>query len=354
MKIIPHILSLARLDELFQKIQRLRVGVIGDIALDAYWQVDMTRARLSRETPLYPRPVVCETYAPGAGGNVAQNLVALGAQVVVFSVFGEDTWSGRLLAELQRREIDTTFVLHSAARRTVAYIKPILMGYNSQQEDARLDFENTSELSAELETQLVEALEGQIAEFDAVLVADQFEVCGLLTTGVRSRLVEIAAVHPETLFLVDSRSRIRSFCHMVMKLNWLGAVGALAPGRDPRQVSWAEIVAVGQAFAQESQRPVYITLSEIGVLVSTAQGCEQIAAAPVRPPLDPVGAGDAFLAALAVSLSSGATASEAGAFANLAAAVTVEKLNQTGAATPDEIRARLALADQATPRQVVP
>jgi sugar/nucleoside kinase (ribokinase family) len=63
----------------------------------------------------------------------------------------------------------------------------------------------------------------------------------------------------------------------------------------------------------------------------------------VRPPLDIVGAGDAFLAWLAAGLSAGAAPAEAGALANLAAAVTVEKLNQTGTASPDEILARYRL-----------
>ena len=52
---------------------------------------------------------------------------------------------------------------------------------------------------------------------------------------------------------------------------------------------------------------------------------------------DTVGAGDTFISALAGTLAVGGSPWEAGVIANLAAAVTVEKLNQTGTASPDEI-----------------
>lgn len=343
MKTIPQILTSNRLNQLLGQFGRLRAGVIGDIALDAYWHVDMTRSHLSRETPHFPRPVVGETYSPGAGGNVAQNLVALGVgQVSIFSVFGTDTWGERLKTELQRAAICTDAILSHPQRRTVAYIKPILTGYNSQQEDARLDFENIADLSAEMEDELIAALERQLAELDAVLVADQFERYGILTPRVRERLVELAAAQPQTRFLVDSRQRIGLFRHMVIKPNWVEAAATV--DSDSRQESWPPMVEIGRKLAAKSARPVFITLSEKGVLVCTADAHEEIAAAPVQPPLDPVGAGDAFMAALAAALAAGADPWEAGAFANLAAGITVEKLNQTGSATPEEIRARYALA----------
>ncbi len=343
MKTIAEILTRERLEQILRQFGRLRIGVIGDIALDAYWQVDMTRAHLSRETPLFPRPVVGEAYSPGAGGNAAQDLVALGVgEVSVFSVFGEDTWGSRLRSELAQRGIRPQAILTQAERRTVAYIKPILHGYNSQQEDSRLDFENTAPLSAETEAQLVAALEARLGQLDAVLVADQFELYGVITPVVRQRLGELAERFP-ALFVVDSRQRIGSFTHMALKPNWLEAAAVLKPQGDPRQIGWEELAQGGQRLAQQNGRPVFITLSEKGVLVCTPEAHEEIAAAHVRPPLDPVGAGDAFMAALAAALSAGASPWEAGALANLAAGVTVEKLNQTGSAAPEEILARYAL-----------
>ena len=71
------LLSRSRLLEILAEIHNLRVGVVGDFALDGYWHVDMTKAQISRETPLFNRPVVAESYSPGGAANVAWNLAAL-------------------------------------------------------------------------------------------------------------------------------------------------------------------------------------------------------------------------------------------------------------------------------------
>jgi sugar/nucleoside kinase (ribokinase family) len=56
-------------------------------------------------------------------------------------------------------------------------------------------------------------------------------------------------------------------------------------------------------------------------------------------PTDTVGAGDAAVAAIAATLAAGGSLREAGAVGNLAAAVTVRKMRETGTATPEEIMA---------------
>ena len=94
---------------------------------------------------------------------------------------------------------------------------------------------------------------------------------------------------------------------------------------------------LAKTLEQRTQHPVFLTLSEAGVLVCAQGETQHIPAGPTTPPLDPVGAGDTFIAALGAALASGATPQEAGTLATLAAAVTVEKLNQTGTASPEEI-----------------
>ncbi|MEM2050848.1 MAG: sugar kinase, partial [Thermoproteota archaeon] len=75
-------LKLSRLVEILDSFKGLRSMVIGDFALDVYWYADMTRSELSRETPHYTRPIVRETYSPGASGNICCNVKALGLKDV--------------------------------------------------------------------------------------------------------------------------------------------------------------------------------------------------------------------------------------------------------------------------------
>lgn len=341
-------LSRARLVELLGRIAFLRVGVVGDLGLDAYWYADMTISHLSRETPHFPRPILRETYSPGAGANVADNLVALGVAVVdVFSVLGED-WRGEILRRVMaERGIGTGQLLVSPERTTTTFIKPILQGYDSQQEDARIDFENDRPLTPDLEARLIERLRQQIDKLDAVVVADQLDVNGIVTSGVREALNALAGDAVGKVFVVDSRQHIGLFRHIVLKPNWAEALAVTSPDLDPRTAGPAAICESGLALSERAGAPVFVTLSGEGVMACAAGTCRRVAAGPVCPPLDPVGAGDTFIAALAASLASGAEPYEAAAVANLAAAVTVEKLNITGTASPKEMLDRYALACQA-------
>ncbi|MGE5221910.1 MAG: bifunctional heptose 7-phosphate kinase/heptose 1-phosphate adenyltransferase [Omnitrophica WOR_2 bacterium] len=346
MKTIPAILSRDRLTQVLKACSNLSTGVVGDLALDAYWYAEMTRSILSRETPLFPRPIVREVYLPGAGANVAQNLKCLGTgRVAVFSILGSD-WRGEILkGEMNKRGIDTQHVLTTGERCTNTYIKPMLTGYASQQEDARLDFENDAPLTQAMEEQLMETIRSQIDGLDALLAADQIETNGIITGRMRAFLNELAGEYPQKTFLVDSRRHIGDYRNMVLKPNRMEALAAVTQGTDDRAMNDEDrLTQAGMELSQRCRRPVFMTLSEQGVLVVDGKAGQLLPAAPVRPPLDPVGAGDAFIAALAVSLASGANPLEAGAFANLAAAVTVEKLNQTGTASPEEIYARYEMS----------
>lgn len=335
-----------RLGVILTSYAHRKIGVIGDLGLDAYWYADMTRSFLSRETPHFARPVVREEYSPGAGANVADNLQALDVgQVVVFSVLGDD-WRGAILRqEMSRRGIVVERLITSPQRSTTTFIKPMLMGYDSQQEDARLDFENAEPLNRDLEEALIDCVSQGLPELNALLVADQLDVNGVITDRVREALNGLAAEHPNKVFVADSRQRIGLFRNMVLKPNWVEATAAVHPDRDPRAVDREELAQIGAALCQRSGRPTFVTLSQDGVLVCTEDAQRRVPIPPVHPPLDPVGAGDAFIAALAATLAVGATPWEAGAMANLAAAVTVEKLNETGTASPDEILERYALAE---------
>ena len=88
-----------RAGEIAAAIPGVSVCVVGDLCLDLYWHADMRRSRLSRETPHFPLPIVKETCTPGAGGNVVQNILALGVKrLFPVSVVGDD-WRGRLLLD---------------------------------------------------------------------------------------------------------------------------------------------------------------------------------------------------------------------------------------------------------------
>jgi rfaE bifunctional protein kinase chain/domain len=332
------IFSLTRLNEILEGLKTLRVGIVGDLTLDGYWFADMTRSVLSRETPLFPRPVVREQYSCGGAANVAWNLAALNpAQTRAFTVFGRD-WRGELLQQALRDVgVKTEQVLIDPEWTTPFYGKVMLQSGRLQQEDARLDFINTTALSPESEEELLARVEAALPELDALVIADYQEV-GVITRRVLDGLNDLAARYPRVVFAVDSRERIGQFWGMVRKPNDIEAARWLFPERAPGLVGFEELAEAGLHPQVDCGCPLIITMGEKGCLVLDGGESHLVPALKVALPIDTVGAGDTFLSALTLALAGGSTAVEAAAMGHLAAAVTIRKLGITGAASVEEIR----------------
>jgi rfaE bifunctional protein kinase chain/domain len=330
-------LSRARLEEILASLPSRRVGIIGDFTLDAYWYADMVRAELSREVPLYNRPVVRETYSPGGAANVAWNVASLGVgEPYALTLMGDD-WRGDLLRGLLRREgVCLDHALLRPERITPCYAKVLLTAHALQQEDARLDFFNSGRPGPEAEAELVASLKALAPQLDALIVNDQL-ADGLITPRVHQTLVDLAAAHSQMAFVVDSRSRIDRFPGMTLKPNDLEAASALFPGEPPDAIPRDRLLEATGRWQREQGRPIYITIGSEGCLVFSGGEAVHVAGVALQQPVDPVGAGDTFISALAACLAAGASPVEAGQVAVLASAVSVCKLHVTGTASPAEI-----------------
>ena len=336
---MENFLSMERLQALLHAARGLKVGVVGDFTLDGYWFADMARAAISRETPLYPRPVVRERYSCGGAANVAWNLAALGvAEVRAFTVVGQD-WRGDLLLKaLREAGVVTRDVQVVPGWSTPFFGKVLLTNGDLQQEDARLDFVNTTRLALETEQELLARLENNLPELDAVVVAD-YQATGVITPGVLDGLNRLAGESGSTIFTVDSRERIGQFQGMLRKPNRLEAARWLFPDRAPEEVGLDDFAKAALYPQVDCDCPLFITLGEKGCLALDGGESHLVPAVRVPPPLDTVGAGDTFLAALTAAMAAGALPVEAARLGHLAAAVTVRKLGITGTATPEEILA---------------
>ena len=331
------LLPLPRLKELLDAVRQLRVAVVGDFTLDGYWFADMTRAELSRETPLFPRPVIRERYSCGGAANVAWNLAALRpAEVRAFTILGAD-WRGELLLQaLRDAGVDPRDVLTVPGWSTPFFGKVMLTSGGIQQEDSRIDFINTAPLSLESEQALFARVEAALPDLDALIVAD-YQALGVITPGVLSGINQLAGSAGKTIFAVDSRNRIGQFAGMIRKPNAIEASRWLFPDRSPDSVGLEDFAEAALYPQVDCGCPLFITMGERGCLVLSGGESHLVPAVQVPPPLDPVGAGDTFLAGLTSALAAGADPLEAARFAHLAAAVTVGMLGITGAASPEEI-----------------
>lgn len=317
------------LHQLLERVGQLRAAVIGDHCLDVYWRADMRLSELSRETPHHPLPVVEERMSPGAAANQAACLIALAPRrVLALGKLGND-WRGDVLSrQMQALGINTGRLTTHETLVTNAYIKPLRAGMSDVvYEDPRIDFENRAPLPLEAEDALMASLEAVAPELDLLLVCDQLAY-GCITPAVRERICRLGK--QGLTVVVDSRNRINAFCHVLLKPNEVEATRAT--GRQDAGLA-------ARHLAKQSGRPALVTLGERGCVVSDGENETVFEALPVAPPVDTVGAGDAFAAAFGLAYAAGADMPLAVRFASTAAAVTVKKIGRTGSASREEIEA---------------
>src|SRR5206468_11171300 len=85
------VLTAELIDRILDRLPRLTIGVLGDLFLDRYLDLDDSLTEPSIETGLDAYQVVRVRSYPGAAGTIVNNLVALGVgRVVPVAVIGDD------------------------------------------------------------------------------------------------------------------------------------------------------------------------------------------------------------------------------------------------------------------------
>ncbi len=320
--------------EILQGITKLRALVVGDICLDRWCTYDPATSEPSAETGIPRLGIVASEVTPGGGGTVANNLASLKpAKVSVLGVRGDDGFGYELDRALSERGIDASLMVRVPYWQTFTYTK-LLNKDNGVEDQPRADFINTKPLPAEAEHKLIANLNSAIANFDAVLVADQAETSagGVVTPNVRDALIALAAKHPEKIVLVDSRRRVHLFRNVMVKPNHSeaeAACTALFGGADFKRLR-----------ETLGAKALFLTHGAKGALVYEDGKETWSKPRPVQDPVDICGAGDSFAAGTALTMAVTHDPVEAAGFGNIVASITVMKKG-TGTASPEEV---LALA----------
>lgn len=327
-------MTTAEISALFQRFSTINVGVIGDFALDLYYTLQTNTGERSVETV---RAVFWGSQpraSPGAAGNVVQNLVGLGvSNIQVIGCVGNDLF-GREMRHLFNVSGVDTKQLHTVADwDTCLYTKPSQNG----QEVNRIDFGTGNNLPDPLFASLLAGLEPTLADFDVLIINQQF-ANPLLTQRRVLVLNELIARFPTVRFVVDMRAVGKHIRGATLKVN-TAELARFLNVRTPEQPDLDWCIQHGNAFREQTGGPLLITRGQAGVLYVDDDETQSVEGLSLHGPLDTVGAGDTVVAAWAACVGAGATSAQAIEIANLAAAVTVQKLNQTGTASLSEILA---------------
>lgn len=324
-----------RLSDLFRKIARTTVGVIGDFCLDAYWDLDAYEPEISVETGKPTHAVTKQQYTLGGAGNVISNVVSLGVRkAFAFGVRADDLFGRELTRQLEALKVNSTgLVLQPTEWDTPAYAKP----YLGDEEQNRIDFGRFNKISQESVDRLISAIEASLPRLDALIINQQLPQ-SIYTPEVIVTVNRLVEQFPARVVLLDSRNRSLEFHHTIYKVNALEAARLFGKkATNNEAVPLKDLQHYAEQLHRRFERPMFITRSSLGILLFDGNEFSEIPAVKIQQPTDTVGAGDTAVAAIACALAAGSSYVEAATLATYAAAVTVQKLRQTGTANPSEI-----------------
>ncbi|QGY47021.1 HAD family hydrolase [Maribellus comscasis] len=324
-----------QLQTVLKDISAVKIAVIGDFCLDAYWFVDESKSEISIETGQMTRPVKQQRYSLGGAGNVTNNLTAMGVKDVrAFGVLGADPFGTEMVKVMKENGINPqNLIIQEDDWSTHVYTKP----YVEDVEQNRIDFGNFNQLSTATADRLIQKLRDEVPVVDVIIINQQV-LSGIHTEYFRKELVKAIQSFPEKIFIVDSRNYSDFYEGAYRKMNDMEAAVLYGLKKDAGDVVLhSEVKEAATQLFKKYGKPLFITRGERGSLVADENGVTDIFGLMIISKVDTVGAGDSYLAGAASALAAGYSMKEAAEVGSFVAGITVQKLFQTGTASPDEI-----------------
>ena len=307
------------------EIKKPNILVIGDLMIDHYlWG---STNRISPEAPVQVVNVDKETTVLGGAGNVVNNLVSLGADVMVISVVGEDAVSAELTQMLEDINV-RHYLICDEDRKTTKKSRIIA----SAQQIIRYDQESKEDISPESEALITMGLLNIMEQFDVILVSDYGK--GVITDSLMSKII-FCASGTDTKVLVDPKGDDYS--------KYIGSYLLTPNKKEAQEATNIDInddeslkIALKKLHNTACLQVPMITLSEDGIAILDEKNNVVKKPTVAREVFDVTGAGDTVLASLGYCLANGDNVVDAMEFANLAAGVVVGKIG-SATATIEEI-----------------
>ena len=308
-----------------------RILVVGDLILDEYWRGGVRR--LSPEAPVPVLDPVQRSEAGGGAANVAVNLHALGCDVALCGVVGNDAPGDALLA-LLAPSLDTSGVLRDAARPTTHKLRLV----SEAQHLLRIDRETDAVLGADMQAALTAKVHQLLPGVQGVICSDYGK--GLLQPAFLRTLIQACRAAAVPIF-VDPKgldlSRYSGATVLTPNAAELG-LATRTTLRGPQDMA----TAAQRAFEQTEAAAILVTCGKDGMRLferrppATVQ--QTHIAAQAREVFDVTGAGDTVVATLALAHLGGLQLGDAAELANVAAGLAVGKQG-TASVSRDELLA---------------
>jgi len=306
------------------QVQETKVLVFGDIMLDQYMIGKATR--LCPEAPV-PVVIIERTeWKLGGAGNIAANLKALGAEVVLMGLIGSDG-EGEKIRQLAMEQGISFIALEGKGRATTVKQRIMVQGRLL----LRIDREDTDDMESSLRRAFMNKM-AAIEDVAAVVISDYGK----------------GAVHEElTGYLANHYGRKAIPLYVDPKGDNYGkyfGADVIKPNFSELEQVYRKPIkglddlqkAAGMVFEAAACKKCIVTWGENGaILFHSPTDWVHIPAVVTPNPVDVTGAGDVFLASYVYGKLAGLTDMKACRMANRLAAYSVSKTG-TGTVTRDD------------------
>lgn len=296
------------------QFEETEILCVGDVMLDHFYSGEALR--LSPEAPVPVLKVQDRISMPGGAANTALNIGSLGATVHLIAPVGEDE-AGRDLIEAVNSRFDVTLMGPTDPRGTIVKSR-----YSAQgQQLLRIDSEDTSPLSEEINNAILEMALRKAATCNLIVLSDYAK--GVLDKNICQKLIQWAKANNISC-VVDPKgteySKYRGATVITPNEMELTAVSGRRASSDEELI--ADAVALIEFHDFEY---VALTRGKMGVTLIGKNGLVEHIPSFARDVFDVSGAGDSFVAGLSCAISCGQPIYRAVHFGNAVAGVAVAK-----------------------------
>jgi D-beta-D-heptose 7-phosphate kinase/D-beta-D-heptose 1-phosphate adenosyltransferase len=283
--------------------------------------------RISPEAPVMILEAVETEFRAGGGAGVATFLRAFGAKVSVAGVIGNDSMGNLLIDRMVASGIDCEAVISDADRVTTT--KERFLGtqeHRQPRQILRVDHETRTPITESVADLILAYVSAHSDSTDVILVADYAK--GVCTEYLIQRLIRLGRTNGIPVLVDPGRGVSLSLYAGAWLLKPNRTEASAMIGRSIHSVEQA-IDAAALIMAKADVDNLIITLDVDGAVFASRNGLAKHVSTGIRQVADITGAGDMFLAALALAVGSGMSREQAVEVANCAAGLEVERVGSS-------------------------
>jgi len=295
--------------------------VLGDIMLDRFiW------GKVSRISPEAPVPVVeveHETAMLGGATNVVNNLISLGANVMMCGVLGDDPTGNEIISQLHELNVDTAGIAIEPDRSTS--VKTRIIAHDQQV--VRYDRENKIPLKPKSAKGILDFIHKKKGNLSAIIVSDYGK--GVISRQLLNGLKNITSDYnvPVTVDpYVKNFPLYKDVTVITPNHTQAGEIAGLEISNEE------DLKKVGEKLLHNKKcKALLITRGKDGMTLFEEEGRVTHIKSIARKVYDVTGAGDTVIATLTLGIAGGLDIKSAAYLSNLAGGIVVGEIGTSTA-----------------------